>query len=267
MNRGRKGHLTRSLEMESCLRTFDADPENIQSANQWTRWLETFNDHVAELEIKGGKLKEGEKLRLLLNHVSCLVYQYVMDCTDFEDSVDILSGIYGKTMSKITTREAIAKRTQHCGESVEEYAQALIRLSDNCEFETISAEQNKETYLKKTFIDGLKSGDVKMELERMNNLPLKAAIEYAKSAEQSKQCCKRSPQQPTSGPNSRFFGLDLKNNRQKTEEQIFVRKKKAQSDCSCKNNHLPSSEENQQKVRTVEAKVVAFQSHLSQEIK
>lgn len=66
---------------------------------------------------------------------------------------------------------------------MDQYTQALISLSKDCNFQSVSAEQNRNEFIRDAFISGLNSSDIRQRLLENNTLTLEEAIVKARSLE------------------------------------------------------------------------------------
>lgn len=65
--------------------------------------------------------------------------------------------------------------------------QELQCLGKNCEFRSVSAEENKQQYIREAFINGLKSTYIRQRLLERNTLTLDEAFNQARALEQAQK--------------------------------------------------------------------------------
>ena len=95
----------------------------------------------------------------------------------------MLDGIYVKPINEIYNRHVLATRRQNEGESLDTYYQALNRLSKECSFKAVSAEVNREEYVRDAFINGLSSREIRVRLLENSTLSLDDTFKQARSLE------------------------------------------------------------------------------------
>ena len=68
-------------------------------------------------------------------------------------------------------------------ESIDTYLQVLKRLSKDCNFTAVIAEQHRQSYIRDAFINGLYSKEIRQRLLENMTLTLDQAFEQARSLE------------------------------------------------------------------------------------
>ena len=158
---------------------FNTDPTTAKADQEWLHWLKTFDNFIASLK----DVTEDGKLQLLINHVSHSIFSYISESKSYEDACQLLNSIYVKPRNEIYARHKLATRKQILEETVDQYTQALISLSKDCNFQSVSAEQNRNEFIRDAFISGLNSSDIRQRLLENNTLTLEEAIVKARSLE------------------------------------------------------------------------------------
>ena len=80
------------------------------------------------------------------NYVAPGVYEFIADCTSYEESVQILWGLCNEPKNEIYARYLLATRKQESGKSLDQFLQVLKCLSEDCIFVAVNVEQNGENY-------------------------------------------------------------------------------------------------------------------------
>ena len=122
------------------------------------------------------------KLQLLTNFVSPLVYQYTEDCATYDSAVSTLKSIYIKPSNEVYARH-LATRRQQQGESLDEYLHVLKKLSKDCDFKNVSAAQYRDEYVRDSFISGLVSPTIRQRLLENKTLDLQTMVDQARALE------------------------------------------------------------------------------------
>ena len=152
----------------------DLDPSSTGAAKQWKHWYCTFLNFIEEC-----KPHVPDRLQILVNFVSPEVYEYIEECRDFDSAIKTLQELFVKTPNEIFARHILATRKQHAGESLDEFLQDLKKLSKDCNFKSVSAEQYREEMIRDAFINGLSSPIIRQRLLENKSLDLKTAFEQA----------------------------------------------------------------------------------------
>ncbi|XP_054712929.1 uncharacterized protein LOC129222440 [Uloborus diversus] len=160
----------------------DLDPSSSTADKQWTHWKSTFDnflEHIKDVSDTG-------KMQLLTNYVSPNVFLYIADSKDFEEAVNSLNALYVKPKNVTYARHRLATRRQLAGESIDQYLSALKQLSKDCNFEAVTADQNKNDYIRDSFIAGLNNSQIRQRLLENISISLEGAYNQARSLELAK---------------------------------------------------------------------------------
>ena len=76
---------------------------------------------------------------------------------------------------------------QGTNQTVDTYAQELERISKICQFRGVTAEENRQEYIRDAFINGLTSQTIRQRLLENNDLSLDAAKQKARALEQAQK--------------------------------------------------------------------------------
>ena len=161
---------------------FEVDANATGADKQWSHWYKTFSnflDAIAE--------HEPDKLVTLTNYVAPNVYEYIAECTTYETAIETLEALYLKPTNEIYARHVLATRRQEAGESLDQYLQVLKRLSKDCNFKSVSAEKNREDFIRDSFINGLQSKGIRQRLLENKTLDLKTAFDQARALEMAQK--------------------------------------------------------------------------------
>lgn len=161
---------------------FEANPSASNAAKEWRHWYRTFSNFLSALESL-----TPDNLNVLFNYVAPSVYEYIADCSTYEDAIDTLQTLYVKPKNEVYARHQLATRRQQTGETLDEFLQALKRLSGDCNYEAVSAEKCKEEAIRDAFITGLLSNIIRQRLLENKTLDLPTAFDQARALEQAQK--------------------------------------------------------------------------------
>ena len=89
--------------------------------------------------------------------------------------------IYIKPQNEIFARHVLSTREQHPSESIEDFLQNLLLLAKDCNFKAVTAEKNRNDFVRDSFIRGLKSHQIRQRLLENETLDIDAAFNLARS--------------------------------------------------------------------------------------
>ena len=150
-----------NIKMDKFLKPerLDIDPCAPSASKEYLHCIKTFSNFLSSINSE-----EVNKLQLLTNFVSPLVYQYIEDCATYDSAVSTLKSIYIKPSNEVYARHLLATRRQQQGESLDEYLHVLKKLSKDCHFKNVSAAQYRDEYFRDSFISGLVSPTIRQRL-------------------------------------------------------------------------------------------------------
>jgi len=172
----------------------DVDPNSSKAAKEWKHWKRTFDNFITECGSEAP-----DKFRSIVNFISADVFDYVEECTTYDQVVDTLTKLYVKTPNAIFARHQLASRKQKSGETLDEYLEELKKLSKDCNFEAVTADVYKSEMIRDSFINGLSSNYIRQRLLENSKLTLTEAHEKARTLDLAQ---KNSEVYATSNPSS-----------------------------------------------------------------
>ena len=152
------------------------DPQSPNAAKDWKYWFKTFENFI----IMCGTDAPDKHLSLI-NLISSDVYEYVEDCTDYDSAKKTLEKLYVKSPNEVFARHLLATRRQQCSETLDVFFQNLRKLSKDCKFKAVSAEQYRDEMLRDAFINGLLSPEIRQRLLENDKLTMDSAFDKASS--------------------------------------------------------------------------------------
>ena len=129
----------------------DLDPSTPNAAKEWRHWRRTFNNFIIECGID----PLPNKHRIITNLISANVYEHVEDCSDFKAVIDTLDHLFEKSPNVNFAHHLLSTRRQQSGETLDQFLKDLRKLSKDCKFNAVTAEQYHEELVSDTFINWL----------------------------------------------------------------------------------------------------------------
>ena len=130
---------------------------------------------------------------MIVNSVSASVYEIFSEKTTFATALQALDDTYIKPVSVVYNRHKLMTCQQEQNQSIDLYMQSSERLAKSCNFVAVTAEQNKNQYVRDAFINGLTSPAIRQRLLESSTLTLDEAYSQARVLEQAQQqsllCC------------------------------------------------------------------------------
>ena len=170
--------------MERALRPdrFNVQPETPASEKEFKYWLKTLENYLVELPQENL-----DKLKVLINHISPSIFEFISEETDYNAAIENLKKIYEKPSNIVFARHVLNVRQQQPGESLDQYLQALKSLSKDCGFEAVDANTHKEQYICQSFVAGISSSSIRQRILESNETSLTDIFKKARSLEHAQK--------------------------------------------------------------------------------
>ena len=84
-------------------------------------------------------------------------------------------------MNEIYARYKLATRKQTESESLDAFIQDLHRLSKDCTFQAVTAEEHRQGYVRDAFISGIRSKEIRQKLLENASLPMDEIFKQART--------------------------------------------------------------------------------------
>ncbi len=193
--------------MEKFLRPerLDIEPDDKAAEKQWKHWLKTFSNFMAALSSAD---HSPDRLSVLINFISSRVYDYIADCTSYDEAILLLQSYYVKPKSIIYARHLLSTRKQESSETLDQYLIQLKQLSLNCDFTAVSATQNRDEAIRDSMITGLRSSYIRQRLLENKTLTLSEAYDQARTLESAQLQAETYRLDVPSGVTAEAFSLD-----------------------------------------------------------
>ena len=130
----------------------DFDPSDPEITKKWSHWKRCFNVYINSITTEANPVN---KLDYLVGLVSHNLYELIDEAATYQAAIDILDGVYKKSVNVLYARHLLLSRKQKEGESIQEFLSCLKSLSKNCDFKAVDAVQHTEGYIRDAFVSGL----------------------------------------------------------------------------------------------------------------
>lgn len=210
------------------------DQDSDEAPKTWRHWKVTFLNF-----LKNSSIPKKDELNVLINYVSPNIFESICNCISFEEAITTLEESFIKPQNVVHARYCLSKAKQTHGESIDQFYNKLKRLSLPCNFQAVTADDNKSEYIRDAFISGLESSKIRQHLFEMKSLTLQDAISQARMLENAENIAK---EYETS---SEYVNTVLANENKNTEKTTLVRnsyQKKIQCRFCGYNNHTDNSQ-------------------------
>ena len=173
---------------------FSCDPNASGADKQFKHWLRTFQNFIKTINTAtptsttastGTETTENNtttttsttsaddlKLTTLTNYVEANVFEYIQDCNSYDEAIETLTKIYVKPVNEIYARYKLSTCQQADGESLDTFIQNLQRLSKDCNFKEVTAEEHRRGYVRDAFISGIRSREIRQKLLENTDLSM-----------------------------------------------------------------------------------------------
>ena len=150
---------------------FSSEPNTALVEREWKRWYCTFSNFLLTIADQNPN-----KLNTLINYVSPTVYEHIADTAHYDTAIDILKSLYIKPRNEVFNRHVLASRRQSESETLEQYIQVLAKLSKECNFTAVSADEYRQEFIRDSFINGLQSREIRQRLLENTTLSMDEAF-------------------------------------------------------------------------------------------
>ncbi|KRX14048.1 hypothetical protein T07_298 [Trichinella nelsoni] len=161
------------------------DPTAPDAEKEWKFWLLQFQDFV-QLTVDPGI----DLLKILRLYLTASTFKYVQDCKTYDEAIAKLNEVYVKPKNVIFARYEFISRKQRDGESLKEFLHALQRLSKNCAYKNVTAEQYREEMIRDAFINNMSSNEIRTRLLEHSVISLQEAVNKAVALNSAKENAK-----------------------------------------------------------------------------
>ena len=181
---------------------FETEPSTVNAEKLYRHWKVTFENYL-EANIAaiptatpGDAASEAaertataaanrKKKQALFNNVSSDIFELIEHSADYDAAIAVLDATYIRPTSVVYCRHKLITSKQE-SQSIDTFKQHLERTAKSCNFQAVTAEQNKNQYIRDAFINGLSSSHIRQRLlENIGDLSLEDAFAQARALEQA----------------------------------------------------------------------------------
>ena len=181
---------------------FETEPTAANSEKLYRHWKITFENYLdaniqavtpgtpgddASLAAERTARAEAnrKKRHALFNNVSSDIFELIEHSVDYDAAIATLDTTYIRPTSVVYSRHKLITSKQE-SQSIDAFKQHLERTAKSCNFQAVTAEQNKNQYVRDAFINGLSSSHIRQRLlENVGDLSLEDAFHQARALEQA----------------------------------------------------------------------------------
>ena len=156
------------------------DPNTVSAEDDWKFWFKTITNFIEAMPTDDNAF---DKLKVLTAYLTAPVYKLISEKTAYDDAIAALRNLYVKPKNEIYSRHMLATARQTISESVDEFVLRINKLSQDCNFASVSAQQYKDDMKKDSFINGIASSFIRQRLLENRTLTFTEAYEKARSLE------------------------------------------------------------------------------------
>ncbi|XP_045445671.1 uncharacterized protein LOC123653729 [Melitaea cinxia] len=159
---------------------FDVEPAMAGSDLKWIHWKYSFENFIAQ---EAASADDALKYKLLVNHISPSIFNFIQACNTYVDAMTTLSTTYEKRKNITLARHRLATRKQQPGETLAEYSRSLAILARECHFKAVTANEHQNETVCGTFIAGILSQKIRERLLEKSTMSLEETLNLAISLE------------------------------------------------------------------------------------
>ena len=178
---------------------FEIEPSHPNAEKKYRHWKTTLQNYLTTLPapvhaagatpdaIAQATLAHNQKkFYALVNNVSAEVYELVSETTNLTEAIAALDAAYIRPRSVVYNRHKLITLKQEAGQSIDDFKQQLERIAKTCEFQAVTAQENRNNYMCEAFVSGISAPYIRQRLlEHVGDLTLDAAYATARSLEQA----------------------------------------------------------------------------------
>jgi len=158
-------------------KTFSTPADSASSANRWEHWKRILENYLSRL----AEITAQDKLDILISLLDSTVYEYIRECSTYDDAMACLDNVFVKPVNEVYARHRLNTCQQKPGESIDEFLQRLKAVSVDCNFTDVSTVLCKEAAVRDAFVAGLRSAYIRQRLIQDNVIDLRATFERART--------------------------------------------------------------------------------------
>ena len=159
------------------------DPNATSAEDDWKFWYKTFSNFIAAMPQGDDAL---DKLSVLTAYLTAPIYKLVSEETTYDGAITALKNLFVKPKNQVYARHMLASAQQNVCESIDEFVLRINKLSQECDFVAVNAQQYQDDMKRDSFINGISSNFIRQRLLENRTLTFTEAYEKARSLELAK---------------------------------------------------------------------------------
>ena len=151
---------------------FDVEPSTPQSERCYKHCKLMFENY---LRVTGNDSEIGNTSKNFftqINTISTAVYNVISDTNDYYSAIKALDAAYIKPENFIYNRHQLLTLRQQPAQTIDAFIIQLEVLAKSCNFQAVTAEENKNQYIRDTFISSITSSFISQCLLNKSSLTL-----------------------------------------------------------------------------------------------
>lgn len=165
---------------------FEVEPTCPNSEKSYRHWKLTLQNYIRS-HNNGLIENTSDNFFALINCISASVFDLISDKTDYDSALRTLDAAYLKPENIVYNRYRLMTTKQQTTQNIDAFILQLEMLAKTCNFEAVSAEENKNQYIREAFIGGISSSSIRQRLLEKPILTLQDTYATARSLEQAEK--------------------------------------------------------------------------------
>ena len=146
------------------------EPSTPQSERCYKHWKLMFENYLSVIGNDSEIRNTQKNFFKLINTISAAVYNIISDTNDYYSSIKALDAAYIKPVNFIYNTHQLLTLRQQPAQTIDAFILQLEVLTKSCNFQAITAEENKSQCIRDAFISGITSSIRQRLLENPHSL-------------------------------------------------------------------------------------------------
>ena len=196
----------------------DTNP-NAQAAEDDLKFrLKTFTNLVNAMLRSENAL---DRLHVLTAYLTAPIYKLIQKETTYEGAIEALEQLFVKPKNEIYARHLLATLQQNVGESIDEFVLRINKVTQNCSFTAMTAQQYQDAMKSDSFMRGISSGAIRQRLLENQTLTFTEAYEKARALEVAKITSETYCSDETAVKKARVCAVDESKSKMREMQLLF----------------------------------------------
>ena len=146
------------------------EPSTPQSERRYKHWKMTFKKYLSVIGNDSEIRNTSKNFFALINTISAAVYDIIDDTNDYYRAIKALDAAYIKPVNFIYNRHQLLTLRQQPAQTIDAFILQLEVLAKSCNFQAVTAEENKSQYIQDAFISSITSSSIRQRLFEKSSL-------------------------------------------------------------------------------------------------